>query len=115
MPLPPGTTSFPPSEYMGSNERRWYYVDTYIKGNSGPRNRRGPYLCERVPMNGMTEMPNKSGDLVTVEERIYLPPVSGAKARAVVVDVATNVTYEVLYVQRWYPRIEAWVKRSMPD
>lgn len=115
MPLPPATTGFPPSNAIGSNERRWYYVDTYVKGSSGARNRRGPYLCEHVPMNGTVQIPNKSGEMVTVEERIYLPAVSGAKARAIVVDVATNLAYEVLYVQRWTPRIEAWVKRSMPD
>jgi hypothetical protein len=100
---------------MGSPERRWYYIDTFVKGNSGPRNRRGPYLGERVPMNGTVEVANKGGDLVTVDERIYLPAVSGLKARAVLVDVASNMTYEVLYIQRWLPRIEAWVKRTMPD
>lgn len=100
---------------MASVERRWYYVDTFVKGSTGARSRRGPYLCDRVPMNGTVEVANKGGDLVTVDERIYLPVVSGAKARAVVVDIATNTTYEILYVQRWSPRIEAWVKRTMPD
>lgn len=115
MPLPPGTTSFPPTQSIGTAERRWFYVDAYVKGSTGARSRRGPYPCEYLQTNGTIEIANKGGDLVTVDARVYFPIVSGVKPRAVIVDLANNVTYEVLNTQRWSTRIEAFVRRTMPD
>lgn len=117
MPLPPGSSSFPPA--IAAAERRWYMVDQFVRGGQPQnvaRNSRGPYCCPRVPVSGLLEIPaEKSGEFVRIEEKVYFPVSSAIRARAVIRDVATNVAYQVHYIQRRSTFIEAWVKRATPD
>lgn len=101
---------------MAAAERRWYRLDQFVSGNSGPRSSRGPFCCPRVPVSGLLEIPaGKGGELVRIEEKIFFPLTSGIRARAVIVDLATNYAYQVVYVQRRSSCYEAWVKSAKAD
>lgn len=107
MPLPPSTTSFPPNNI--APERRSYRVNNRLPG--GGMSIRGPYLCTRVPVSGSLQMTQPgTAQMVMIEERVYLPLDSGCKARSVLVDVQSNVAWEVIFVRRLRDHIEAFVK-----
>lgn len=111
MPLPPLSSSFTPAV---SAERRTVFVSKQLGSNGWSR--RGPYVGIIVPMNGALQIaPNKGGDLVTAEMRMKLPVASGAAARCIVRDAATNQAYEVIYAQKWASHIEVYLKRSAGD
>ena len=117
MSIVPSNSRWP--QRIPDAQQGYFYVDNRNLGAGDKFDRRGPYRCDLIPADGQLQVPqtSKSGDvtMVMVDARIWLPVESGAAARSVITNVTTNVSYSVVYVPRWSPRIEAFVVRRTPS
>lgn len=97
---------------MPDAQQGYFYVDNRNLSAGDKFDRRGPYIGDIVPADGSLQVPqtSKSGDvtMVSVDVRIWLPVESGITARSIITNAATNVSYSVVYVARWSPKIEAY-------
>lgn len=116
MPVMPTNGHFP-RRTPETNEASFYVANR--DPATEKMTRCGPYLASFTPTSGTLQVPatDSRGNAITVnvDGRIWLPIVSGAKARSIVTNVGTGIAFTVIYVQRWATQIEAFVKRVTPS
>jgi hypothetical protein len=116
MPIPPNSQRLP--RRVPGTEEGSFYVDSRNM-SSEKMDHRGPFIGTLIPVSGQVQVPNSStsGDvtLVAFDARLWLPITSGAKARSVVTNVASNVSYSVVYAPQWGDQVECFVVRRTPS
>ena len=117
MAIPPSNGRWP--RRLPDAQQGYFYVDNRNLASGDKFDRRGPYIGDIVPADGELQVPQSSKTgadiMVTIDARIWLPVESGVTARSIITNVATNVSYSVVYVPRWTPKIEAFVVRQTPS
>jgi hypothetical protein len=108
MPLPPGSSSFPPS--IPHSLRRSVYVDVPNVAATGSV-RWGPYSASIIPILGGQQV-EREGTVTLASDRVYLPPYAQCSAGTIITDVLTGKSYEAQFVQQWPSTIEVLVKRE---
>lgn len=111
MPLPPGTSAFPPAS--PSSMQRSFFVSNRRPAD-GKFDVRGPFMGTVVAVQGSISI-EMQGQIVTAEDRIKLPLESAVRARSIVRDVASNIAYEVMLVRTFVDGIDAYVTRKQAD
>ena len=77
---------------------------------------RGPYLAVRIPTSGSLQViGDTAGQIVQIDERVYLPLASNVRVRSLLTDVVSGVSWEVVEVKAWPEHIECFVRRQAPD
>jgi hypothetical protein len=108
MPLPPGTSNFPPS--IPHVLRRSVYIDV-PNANSVGAVRYGPYSASIVPIMGGQQV-ERQGTVTLVSDRVYLPPYAQASAGTIITDIVSGKSYEAQFVQSWPSTVEVLVRRE---
>lgn len=115
MPLPPGSSSFPPSLPATLRRRVWVdvpWADDDPRGDGSDR--WGPYGASIIPIAGGQQV-QREGDTTFATDRVYLPPDANVSSTCVITDLLTNKGYEAVFIQRWPNTIEVLLTRNAPD
>lgn len=108
--LPPGNA---PASNFPAGLRRSYIV---AERSAGSFRTRGPFLAIRIPTSGNLQVATgTAGQLVQIDERVYLPTASGVRVRSLLTDVTSGISWEVVEVKKWPEHIECFVQRKAPD
>lgn len=105
------SSSFPPRN--PPSMRRDYMLA--LPNAAGTFDRRGPFAATRVPDSQNIQIQKTTGEVVTIEDRINMPLESQARARCILTDVLTNVSFEVVQARTFSTFIECLVSRSQAD
>ncbi len=112
MPLPPGSSSFPPATPPALKRMVW--IDTpYGDGRTGTY-RTGPFSASVIPISGGQQV-QRQGEILLTSDRIYLPAYVDIRESAVITDAISQRSYSVQFVQHWNDRTEVLVLRESAD
>ena len=118
MPLPPGVGPFPGGTALGATPNApMASVKVANLAPGGVYIIRGPYRVQFVPAteNVATPSPVGGGNMVQASQIVWLPRASAVRARSIVTNVGTGLTYSVIEARAVGGFVECLLERTQAD